>query len=153
MPRLLALLLVANTALARDLGNRLGVGFRAGTGAPPVLSVRYGLPTGNPAINVQLEAMGGLDLGDLATDNVLVGGRLLYAVVVEDNMNLYAIGGGSLLSQDGSNGLRLEPALGAEYFPFGVENLGVNGEVGLRMDLGDALGVGTTAAFGLTYWV
>ena len=91
-------------------------------------------------------------VGDLATDNILVGGRLLYAVVVEDNMNLYAIGGGSLLSQDGSNGLRLEPALGAEYFPFGVENLGVNGEVGLRMDLGDALGIGTTAAFGLTYW-
>ena len=51
---LLGALLSPTSAHAKDLRNRVGVGYNAWFGQVNALSVRYGLPTGDPAINIQL---------------------------------------------------------------------------------------------------
>ena len=150
---MLLLLTAMNTAQAKDLGNRFGVGFNTQLGDIPALSVRYGLPTANPAINLQVEA----DLGLLTTPDstqVLVGGRALYAVVVEDNMNLYGFAGGALSAIDGSSVIRIQPGLELQAFPFGLENIGINAGFGLNLDLGSASSVSTTGTLlaGAHYW-
>ncbi len=148
-----ALLLLSSIGNAKDLRNRLGVGFQRPLGDMPSLSIRYGLPTTNPAINIQTE----VDLGvtsDETTTDIFGGGRVLYAVVVEDNMNLYAAGGVGVLSSNGAATVRLQPALEAQVFPFGLENLGVTLGWGLSLDMGDAPGVSTVGSVlaGAHYW-
>ncbi len=148
------LLIAMSSADAKDLGNRFGVGFNNQLGALPAISARYGLPTANPAINIQVEADLGLNVVSGGTTEVLLGGRALYAVVVEDNMNLYAFGGGALSSADELTTIRVQPGMELQVFPFGLENVGINAGFGLNLDLGDAAGVSTTGALlaGAPYW-
>ena len=150
---MLLLLTALSSAEAKDLGNRFGVGFNNQLGPIPALSARYGLPTSNPAFNIQIEA----DLGLVTTgerSELLVGGRALYAVVVEDNMNLYAAAGGALSAVDDVTTIRIQPGLEIQAFPFGLENLALNAGFGLNLDLGSAGGVATAGALltGAHYW-
>lgn len=149
----LLILLAASPAHAKDLGNRVGVGFQTQLGAIPALSARYGLPTASPAVNIQVEADFGIATTAAGTA-LFVGGRGLYAVAVEDNMNLYAYAGAGF-SDDGTGGVvRVQPGLEVQAFPFGLENLGITGSFGANIDLGSQTGFSTTGAVaaGLHYW-
>lgn len=150
---MLLLLTALSGAEAKDLGNRIGVGFNNQLGSIPALSARYGLPTSNPAVNIQVEADLGLSTAG-ETSQLLVGGRALYAVVVEDNMNLYAAAGGALSAIDDATSVRIQPGLELQVFPFGLENLGLNAGFGLNLDLGSAGGIATHGALltGAHYW-
>lgn len=147
---------VATPAHAKDLRKRIAVGFDQQLGGYPSLSGRYGLPSQDRAVNILTE----LDLGfayggGAATDDGLfIGGKLLYAFVVEDNMNLYAAGGVGLRVGD-QTWFRLQPGLSAEFFFFGLENLGFSADWGLAIDLGDPSGFASFASapgVGLHYY-
>lgn len=155
MPRtalfIVTLLLLPDVAGAKDLGNRLGLGVQTQLGAVPALSVRYGLPSTNPAINIQVEADFGIDT---ETGAILVGGRGLYAAVVEDNLNLYGYAGLGYVDNGYGGAFRIQPGFEIQAFPFGLENLGVTGSFGLNIDLGSQASLSTagSAAAGLHYW-
>jgi hypothetical protein len=151
---MLLLLTAMSSADAKDLGNRFGVGFNNQLGDLPAISARYGLPSANPAINIQVEADLGLNIVSGGTTEVLIGGRALYAVVVEDNVNLYAFGGGALSTAADVTTVRIQPGLEIQAFPFGLENIGINAGFGLNIDLGSAAGVSTTGSLlaGAHYW-
>lgn len=165
---LLAPLLAPGVAQAKDLRQRVAVGANAHLGSVPALSVRYGLPTPDPAINVQLEATAGFwAYGDQGTKAV-GGGRVLYGMVAEDNMNLFlGVGAGAVTEtsaatvdengdsvQTSSTAARIQPVMGADFFLFGLENLGFTAEWGVNIDLGSSAGVATSAALGggVHYW-
>lgn len=140
---LIALLLSLPTAEAKDLRSRFGVGFHQQFGSTTALSFRYGLPMPKPTQNVQVEADFGLDLAAAEPGVFFAGGRLLYTVVAEDNLNLY-LGAGAGYAGAGDKGfLRLQPAVGAEFFLFGVENLGFSVEWGVSVDLAEEWAVQT----------
>ncbi len=146
---LLAVPLGIPAAHAKDLRKRFGMGFNNQFGDEaagfPCLSLRYGFPTGDEVINLQLEALAGFRAGgaDGATQGFFSGGRLLYSVVAEDNLNVYlAAGAGWKALQDGS-GLLLHPGLGVQFFFFGLENLGFSAEWGVAIDLSSTAGVAT----------
>lgn len=149
-PALAALLVLPSPALAKDLNGKLGVGFNqslgyaSSAGSVSSLSLRYGLPTGKPTVNVQIELDGGVDVSSAGT-RFLGGGRFLYGVVAEDNMNLYLGAGVGYLydGPDATSFVRVQPALEAQFFPFGLENLGFTAGIGLSVDLGSELGLTT----------
>ena len=158
MYRLLLLLTAISVALpahAKDLRGRSAVGFNQQFGHVSALSVRYGLPTSSPVINVQVEGAFGLETA--ATEdggNVFTGARVLYGFLAEDNMNLFAGGGVGVLTHPDKTIIRTQPAMGADFFLFGLENLGFTIEWGLNIDIGPTSGVSTTAAAaaGAHYW-
>lgn len=147
-------LLAPSDAHAKDLRNRIGAGYNAWFGQVNALSVRYGLPTGDPAVNIQVEGNLGLDADNSSSDDFFAGGRLLYGVVVEDNMNLSLGAGAGYIASGGRGRLRLQPSATVDFFLFGLENLGFSSGVGLNLDLGSPTGVSTTGAVlgGLHYW-
>jgi hypothetical protein len=160
-----ALLFCSPGAIAKDLRGRVGAGFNQQFGHVSALSVRYAIPTRSPAINVHLEANFGLDTstterfdpeqGQMVSGrNVFSGGRLLYGVVAEDNMNLFIGGGVGLLTDGDSNTVRFQPSMGADFFLFGLDNLGFTVEWGLNLDTGGTPGLETAAAVGagVHYW-
>jgi len=134
----LLLLALPLNASAKDLRNRFGVGFQ--NQLPPLgaLSLKYWLPTGSPAVNVAVEGVAGLSLIDGAADEMFFGGRLLYAFVTEDNMNLYGAAGAGFMTEGEIQNVRLQPALGVEFFFFGLENLGFVCEMASTIDLGNS---------------
>ena len=155
---LLAPLVAPGAAQAKDLRNRLAAGANLHLGSIPALSLRYGLPTPDPAINVQIEALAGFwAYGDAGTQAV-AGGRALYGVVAEDNMNLFLGAGAGVVSQTASGTtdsvVRVQPVMGADFFFFGLENLGFTTEWGINIDLGSSSGAATSAALGggVHYW-
>jgi hypothetical protein len=151
---LLALLLVLTPAHAKDLRSRFGVGFNQQFGTVSSLSARIGLPAAKPITNIQLEADIGLDLS-AANTGFFAGGRLLYGVVAEDNLNLYLAAGAGYASDATGGVVRLEPAAGAEFFFFGLENLGFSVEWGVHADLGSTWSVktiGTAPSVGVHYY-
>lgn len=144
------LLLIAAPASAKDLNGRLGVGASAQLTGGSALSVRYGLPLGNPLVNLMVEADVGVDAGPTATA-LAAGGRVLYGVVAEDNMNLL-VGAGAAYVTDGLDGhVRVQPSLGAEFFLFGLENLGFDAEIGLDVDVGASSRVTVRGAPGVGF--
>ncbi|MFH1464566.1 MAG: hypothetical protein ABIO70_09270 [Pseudomonadota bacterium] len=152
-----ALLLAAPAAQAKDLRNRFGVGFTEQIGGFPSIALRYGLPMPNEVMNLQVElAAGFLADGDATTtDGVSGGARLLYALVAEDNMNLYAEAGLGWNSIEGANALRIQPGLGVQFFFFGLENLGISADWGICIDLGKPTGIATWSSapgLGLHYY-
>jgi hypothetical protein len=76
---LIAATFVATPAHAKDLRGRYGVGFNQQFGHVSALSVRYGLPTPSPVINVQVEGAFGLETAASEEGgNVFAGARVLY---------------------------------------------------------------------------
>ncbi|MBM4391415.1 MAG: hypothetical protein FJ090_09865 [Deltaproteobacteria bacterium] len=152
---LAALLILAAPAEANDLRGRLGLGFHAGLGSVSAVSVRYAIPTKSPAIDVQLELDGGFAVAPGADTELVAGGRILHSLVAEDNLSLYGAGGAHYVSAAGSDFVRVQPALGAEFFMFGLENLGFGVEWGLNVDLGESTGLRTVSgapAVTVHYW-
>jgi hypothetical protein len=152
---LIAAICIATPAHSKDLRGRSGVGFNQQFGHVSALSVRYGLPTPNPVINVQIEGAFGLDTAASEDGgNVFAGARILYGFLAEDNMNLFAGGGLGIVTEQNQNTIRIQPTMGADFFLFGLENLGFTIEWGLNLDVGPTSGVSTTAAAaaGAHYW-
>jgi len=151
----LLLLSTSPGAWAKDLQGRVGVGFQAGLDDTAALTVRYGLPVGEAPMNLIVEAQAGVDLRGSVDDTWTVGLRALYAVVAEDNLNLYAAVGGAWVSTGGYGRFRLQPALAVEWFGFGLENLGLTAQWGLAIDIGggvDFRTLGGGPGLGLHYY-
>lgn len=154
MPALVTLLLVSASAHANDLRGRLGFGFHAGLSSISSLSVRYALPTARPEVNVQVEFDLGLDINEGSVGTV-VGGRALYGVVAEDNLSLYVAAGAAYVNEGEDPLVRVQPAIGAEFFMFGLENLGFGVEWGLNVDVGASPALKTVSgapAVTVHYW-
>ena len=156
------MLLLTTLALAKDMRSHIGIGlyqpidFSDSNGSISSLSVRYGLPTGAPTLNVGLELSGGFRL-DTGTAMVSGGGglRVLFGLVAEDNMNFYAsIAGGYQIRPDADGGgfARITPALSSEFFLFGLENLGFSTDIGLNLDVGSTFRLGIAPALGVRYY-
>lgn len=142
------LLAAPSLAHAKDLRGRVGAGFNTSFGQVQALSVRYGLPTADPAINIQVEGDFGFASYENVTDGVFGGGRLLYGVVAEDNMNLYVGAGAGYVGYGTGSVVRIQPVASVDFFLFGLENLGFNASWGLNLDVGDQSGLATTANLG-----
>lgn len=145
-------LAVSSAASAKDLNGRVGVGAEQ-VGGLSTLSLRYGLPTGKPTLNLGLGVDAGVNL--TSTSNDYYGGARVYVgVVAEDNMNLYVGAGVGYGSRGGNAALRIAPDLGAEFFLFGLENLGFIAELSVDVDLGADTSVSTvgTPAVGFHYY-
>jgi hypothetical protein len=153
-----ALLVAARPAEAKDLRGRVGVGFDNQFGDISALSVRYCLPMPEPALNFQIEGAFGFEKFDPDQDDFppvyFGGGRLHYGVVAEDNMNLTVSGGLGVLSDGDQQSLRAEAMMGAQFFLFGLENLGFIAEWGLHFDAGETNSSATDAGMGVGahYW-
>jgi hypothetical protein len=143
------LLALITQADAKDLRGRLGVGYHQEVAGVSAVSLRYTLPGAKPTSMLALELDAGLDLTDTATD-FYAGGRVLAGVVAEDNMNLYlGLGGGYL---GGAGQVRVQPAVGAQFFLFGLENLGLNLEWGVNAAFGTGTHISTGPAAAFHYW-
>lgn len=157
MKHLLPLLLLAfsASASAKDLRNRAGFGFDQQFGQVSAFSLRYGLPTDNAAQNIQVEGLFGFSAYKDSQKNIFGGGKLLYGVVAEDNMNLYLGGGAGVAVEGDTTVMRVPLGVTADFFLFGLENLGFSTGVGLNIDLGQGgsgAGTGGTANAGIHYW-
>lgn len=162
---LASLICFGTNAQAKDLRGRFGAGFNQQFGHVSALSVRYAIPTQSHAVNIQLEGNFGLDTAtDAVFDpesgkmvegrSVFSGARMLYGFVAEDNMTLFGAGGAGILTSSDSTTVRIQPSMGADFFLFGLDNLGFTIEWGLNIDTGGNPGVSTTAAAsaGVHYW-
>ncbi len=151
----LVLLLVAPAAHAKDLRKRVGVGIET-SAAAPLLSVRAGLPMPSPVVNVLVEGLAGFRTGaDAAPGAWTAGARALYGIVAEDNLNLYGAAGVGWTTAGDTGALWVQPSLAVEFFPFGLENLGLSVAWGVQVDLGSPSGVATWgpgAGLGARYW-
>jgi len=107
-----------------NLKGKLGVGYSA---LSPLSgwSIRYWL-TGNLAVN-------GIFGFHFETDNneFLLGGRAIYKVKDETNLNLY-LGGeiGADLRENVDDNFSVGPFAGVEFFLSGLPNLGLGAEIG-----------------------
>ena len=150
-----ALILCCSSAWGKDLQGRAGVGFASGLDDVQSLTVRYGLPIGEAPMNILVELGAGASLTGGTADQWTVGLRGLYAVVVEDNLNLYAALGVAYVNRSGSHTFRVQPALSAEWFAFGLENLGLSASWGLAVDFGSGVDFATfggVPGVGLNYY-
>lgn len=141
------LLVTPSPAAARDLRGRIGLGFQTQFSSLTSLSVKLVAPSDKPTVNVGFQVLAGFAFARTAEERVFVGGRVLLPLLAEDNLNLFvSAGGGWLRTADARSWLRVQAGIGAEVFLFGLENLGLSGEVGLRLDAtGDDLIFGTVA--------
>jgi hypothetical protein len=138
-----AILLITPTAQAKDLRKRVAVGVETSSPAP-LLSVRAGLPMPSPVVNVLVEGLGGFVTGtDAAPGGWTIGARALYGIVAEDNMNFYGAAGMGWTTSGEASALWIQPSLAVEFFPFGLENLGLSVAWGIQVDLGSPSGVAT----------
>jgi len=143
----LALLLPAS-ADARDLRESVGLGYSNQFSSVSALSARYHLPTRSSTVRISVEATAGFSLmmpssAQTTYNGWFTGARVLYGLVAEDNMTLYAAAGAGFTSSAGDQAMRLQPALGAEFFLYGLENLGFSTEWGLNLDLAKTTRVDT----------
>jgi hypothetical protein len=152
-------MLLVSFALAKDLRSHLGLGvyqpldFGDASGSVTTLSIRYGLPTNQATLNIGIELAGGFRL---ATEDLSISGggglRVLFGLVAEDNMNLYGSLFGGYMIRPTTGFVRITPALSAEFFLFGLENLGFSVDWGLNLDLGSSVTLGLQPALGVRYY-
>ncbi|MEK7357836.1 MAG: organic solvent tolerance protein [Bdellovibrionota bacterium] len=127
---LVALMPIA--AEAKDLSNRLGIGYKNQFGADvPGVAVQYW-----PGAELGLSATLGVDTQQTSSRfGAMV--KLYRVVFQEDNMNFYMGAGTGLLSQEVSgrtdSGFELMGFGGSEFFLPGLENLGFSFEVGVAV--------------------
>jgi hypothetical protein len=140
---LFCLALVPTSAIAKDLSGKVGVGFNNQFSSLSALSARYVLPT--EGLHLAVEANVGTSILK-GQENAAFGGlRVLYGLVREDNMLLHMGLGAGIWGEGNTNSLRLQPVVGAEFFLYGLENLGFLVEWGLTVDLGSENRVYTTS--------
>lgn len=124
-----ALLVVAPEASAKDLSNRLGVGYKNQFGANiPGIALQY-----YPGPQLAVSAVVGVDTQE---DNSKFGAMVkIHRVVFEEqNLNFYLGAGAGLLSNEvagvNQSGFELLAYGGVEFFFQGLENLGFSVEFG-----------------------
>ncbi len=141
-------------AQAKDLNGRFGVGAEQSFGGLSALSVRFGFPTGKPTLNIGVGVDAGLDALSGGSPDYYGGARLYFGVVAEDNMNLYLGAAAGYASVGGTNAIRIAPDIGAEFFLFGLENLGFLAEMSVNVDIGSATEISTwgSPAVGFHYY-
>ncbi len=167
---LLALLVCAlpGQAEARDLRKRFAIGFNNNFSSFSSLSVKIGMPSAKPTLNVQVQALVGFSIAALAgeedsaasvgADQFFAGGRVLLPILAEDNLNVYGgFGAGYVRQQGDTQLLRAQAVLGVEFFFFGLENLGFSAEFGLRLDVAPGqvdieTNSGSSASVGVHYY-
>lgn len=158
-----ALVLAPTHAEGKDLQSRLGVGAYVQPGFAPALSVKYGFPADNKAKNLSLSAIIGGKFSPDGGNQTLGGLRFQSALVAEDHMNLFAaVTGLYVYNDDGSEdplqGFDARATVGAEFFLFGLENLGLGIEGGgdilgdLKSDGTLGLRLGTTGSLFFHYY-
>lgn len=136
----IALLLGGVTsASAKDLRGRFAVGFTNQLSPLTSASIKFTFGAKNPTVCVQLQGIAGIALYRARTNNdqFFAGFRMLLTFIAEDNLNVYAgVGAGYAGFDDGSRAVRTQPAIGIEFFLFGLENLGLSAEFGVNLDIG-----------------
>lgn len=136
----------------------VGVGLNNWFGDIPALSVRYSIPVTGQTTDkweLQAEILGGFDFDASTRTNAIMGGRLLSAMVIEDNLNLLAGAGAGVAIMNKSVALHLQPAIEAQYFIFGLEYLSFNTGVGLDVTMGsgeNAVSTSGKVLAGFHYW-
>jgi hypothetical protein len=127
---LAAMVLSSAPAQAKDLSNRLGIGYiNQFASETPALAVQY-----YPGLDLGLSAALAVDT---QRDNSSFGfmAKLYRIVFHEDNLNFYMGAGVGLVSQElpGQNesGFELMGFAGSEFFFTGLENLGFRFETGV----------------------
>jgi len=165
------LCLACGEAQAKDLRGRFALGFNNNFSSFSSLSVKIGMPTPKPTLNIQAQALVGFSISAVAgeepdagadgPDQFFAGGRLLLPILVEDNLNVYGgVGAGYVRHKDAEgpqNRLRVQGVVGVEFFFFGLENLGLSAEFGLKLDVMPAqveveTSSGSAASVGLHYY-
>ncbi len=152
----LLLLFSSSDAQAKDLRGHYAVGFENQLSGMPALSAKYAFPTSQSQLNAQLQVVAGWDIDPNSTDSSFFGARGLYGIVAEDNMSLLVGAGAGYANTDGVGAFRIEPLMSAEFFLFGLENLGLSLQWGLQLDLASSgtrfRSMGSGAAIGAHYW-
>jgi hypothetical protein len=123
---------LGSSAFAKDLSNRLGVGYSNQFGVSselPSIAVRY-----YPNANYGLMAALGVDTED-QNSRFGFSAKIMKIVFREDNMNFYTAASAGIVSRElaGKNdsGFDLSGLVGAEFFLPGLENLGISFEGGV----------------------
>ena len=150
---LLLLALAPIGASAKDLRGRFAVGFTNQLSPMTSASVKFTFPAKQPTVNIQLQGIAGMALyrARSSNDQFFAGFRMLFCFIAEDNLNVYAgVGAGYAGFSDGSRAVRGQPAVGLEFFLFGLENLGISAEFGVNIDVGvsPSSGVDVTTGVG-----
>ena len=140
-------------ASAKELRGRFAVGFTNQLSPLTSVSVKYTFPAKQPTVNIQLQGIAGMALyrARSSNDQFFAGFRMLFGLIAEDNLNVYAgVGAGYAGFSDGSRAVRGQPAVGIEFFFFGLENLGFSAEFGVNIDVGisPSSGVDVTTGVG-----
>lgn len=126
------LIFSCGTAQAKDLANRMGIGFSNQFGLTqdlPSLAMRY-YPNGDYGL------MGAIGI-DTTKDNSRfgAGAKIVKIVFREDNLNFYSGAGAAIVSQEAAgktnSGFDLSGFAGAEFFMPGLENLSFSFEAGV----------------------
>lgn len=125
-------ILAPNLASAKELGSRLGVGFRNSYAFDlPSLAVHY-----FPSSDLGVVGALGVDTEDQNAKFALSGGvrKILFK---EDNLNFFMGGVLSLVSKETAgttdSGFELAALVGSEFFFQGLDNLGFNFESGVAV--------------------
>lgn len=149
---------VASSAMAKDLTQRLGIGFNSQMGVTQQLdaaSVRYWMDQ-DMAIQGDLAFLSVSPVNANGETSLGIGGKFLYNVVEETNMSLYVGGGIAVFDQPVNPpsdtrmkaGFSIGALSGIEFFFDGLPNLGFNVEIDLGVQHLDGYGttVGISAA-------
>lgn len=141
-------------AQAKDLNGHVGIGAEQSFGGMSALSLRFGFPTGKPTLNIGVGVDAGVDAISGGATDYYAGARLYFGVVAEDNMNLYLGASAGYASIGGANAIRVAPNIGAEFFLFGLENLGFLAEMAVNVDIGASFQISTfgSPAVGFHYY-
>lgn len=124
-------LLLAMPVSAKDLTNRLGVGYSDQFSVEPLpsLAVRY-----YPSPQMGFSAALGIDTEKDASKFGFAA-RLYRIIFMEDNMNFYMGSGAGIVSReqgsDNDSGFELSGFAGGEFFFSGLDSLGFSFEAGI----------------------
>ena len=147
-----------STVQAKDLSdNPIGVGINNWYNKNiPALSLRYTLPfTGNTNGQFHLEGLAGVSVDPSTRSQSFVAGRILSAIVIEDNLNLLAGGGVGIGWQNKTAVMQLQPSLEVQYFLFGLDYLSFESGVGIDINIGageNSIATSGKVLGGFHYW-
>ncbi|RYZ61012.1 MAG: hypothetical protein EOP09_20450 [Proteobacteria bacterium] len=123
------LLLWAQSASARDLHGRIGLGYnaqfanqRTGSGVPG-LGIKYAMTR-----DLALEGIIGAETGSGSQSTF--GAKLFKNVFFENNLNFYAFFAGAALKSGNRSGYDIQAGFGSEFFIPGIDSIGMSFEVG-----------------------
>lgn len=128
-----SLSLEGQTAHARDLEGRLGLGYndewanQSTTNGVPAVSLKY-----NMSRDIGFEAVLGVNTGN--PSNSVAGLKFLRNLFYETNLNFYFTAGGGIVTANNKTGAEILSGFGAEAFIPGIESLGFSMEAGATLD-------------------